>query len=111
MLLHGHTRETIDGLPWRDYRSVVAHCRLSIIGPLSSHVQIFRLTTYIRELHRTLTSIFGTPGQSMELTDWPELAAYARRTDAGLPKDFRVKGERGINEFMLSLHKRRLGID
>ena len=111
MMLHGHTRESIDSLPWRDYRSILAHSRLSIIGPLSSHVQTFRLATYIRELQRTLVSLFGTPGQSMSLSDWPELGAYSGDRTAGMPQNYRVKGEAGINAFMLSLHKRRLGID
>ena len=111
MILHGHTRESIEGLPWRDYRSVLAHCRLSIMGPLSSHVQSFRVAMGVRELQRTVASIFGKAGESMSLADWPELQAYAGQQPGGMPKDFRVKGEAGINAFMLSLHKRRLGID
>ena len=92
MILHGHTRESIEAISTADKAMLYRHCATGAIGPLASPLNTFRLASYVRSLQGTVKSLTGKGGiKDIEFGKaFPEAAALikpARRETLGEKAD------------------------
>ena len=75
MLLHGHTRASLDSLSNRDRIMVFNACQDGLMGPLAMSLNTSRLGSYLHGLKQVVQGIGGSKKRDpWELKKhWPEL--------------------------------------
>ena len=84
MLLHGHTRESIDAISASDKAMIYAHCHpdgACVVGPLAPSLIAYRLSSRIRALQGTVLSLVPKNRPPPPLDFYNEFPEAARVMD------------------------------